>query len=182
MVDTKVTATKQTGAALDCCGVSISISKPSDAKSLKRSWKREIFISAGFQSQLPSPAVNTGGGQEACERLMNCTSVSQDARMMNEGRRVLPGRRGAGEPGGLRPPGTAIRSSVTGSDRAADGVGVFPMRDPADGSDLLAEPRLQRSRARQNKSISEQREEAKRGQSDVILPLFGTAHHPLAVS
>lgn len=81
-------------------------------------------------------------------------------------------------PEGLRPPGTAIRSSVTGSDRAADGVGVFPMRDPADGSDLLAEPRLQRSCARQNKSISEQQEEAKRGQSDVILPLFGTARRP----
>lgn len=98
---------------------------------------------------------------------------------MNEGRRVLPRRHGAGEPGGLRPPGTAIRSSVTGSDGAADGVSVFPMRDPADGSDLLAEPRLQRSCARQSKSISEQRVEAKRGQShDVIIPLFWNGPSP----
>lgn len=94
--------------------------------------------------------------------------------MINEGRRVLPNRHGAGEPGGLRPPGIPIGSSVTGSDRAVDGICVFPLRDPADGSDLLAEPCLQRNCARQNKSISEQQEEAKRGQSDVILLLFGS--------
>lgn len=53
---------------------------------------------------------------------------------------------------------------------------MFPMRDRAYGSDLLAEPCLQRHRvhARQNKSTSEPQEEAKRGQNDVILLLFGS--------